>query len=175
MIGIQLGVKSSLQGIQFYKQCIINVEGKWHRFICDFTQFTKTLPSYTHNIEVCLTKLIAELFKRQTLGISLVGQWTGIRLPTLDTGVQSLVGEDPTPPEQPSHCLTAEAPPRRGPAPPRPRPVDFQWAGPALPSGSARAAFWCKGLGTLEGKSSAVATMGLSCLSLLLWKRLLND
>lgn len=59
--------------------------------------------------------------------------------------------------------------------------MGFQWARPALPSGSARAAFRCKGLGTQEGKSSAVATMGFgfenekSGLSLLLWKRLLND
>ena len=151
------------------------MEGKWHRFICDFTQFTKTLPSYTHNIEVCLTKLIAELFKRQTLGISLVGQWTGIRLPTLDTGVQSLVGEDPNPRSNQAIASPPRPRPAEAPPPPRPRPVDFQWAGPALPSGSARAAFRCKGLGTLEGKSSAVATMGLSGLSLLLWKRLLND
>ena len=82
----------------------------------DSTQFTKTLPSYTHNIEVYLTKVIAELFKKQTLGTSLVAPWTGVRLPMQETGVQSLVREDPTP-----LGATKPLPRYRGPAPP-PRP-----------------------------------------------------
>ena len=63
----------------------------------------------------------AELFKKQTLGTSLVAPWTGIRLPMQETGVQSLVGEDPTP-----LGATKPLPRYRGPAPP-PRPHPPRW------------------------------------------------